>query len=145
MIRPLAQADYDQWRPLFEAYHTFYHHTATDAEIRTSWERLLSDDPTTHNGLVAEQGGRLLGLTHYLFHRHGWKIEQVCYLQDLYVVPEARGGGIARALIEAVYARADDHGAPSVYWLTQEYNYAARMLYDRVADKTPFIKYQRRP
>ncbi|MEL6188288.1 MAG: GNAT family N-acetyltransferase, partial [Myxococcota bacterium] len=67
----------------------------------------------------------------------------VCDLQDLVTAPEARGKGVARALIEAVYQRADEAGAPTVYWTTAEDNMVARSLYDRVARKTEFIKYQR--
>jgi GNAT superfamily N-acetyltransferase len=70
-------------------------------------------------------------------------VEDVCYLQDLYVDPQARGTGAGRALIEAVYAAADANGTPSVYWLTQDHNTTARQLYDRIAKVTPFIKYQR--
>ena len=95
------------------------------------------------NAKVAEVDGRLMGLTHYLFHRHAWKIESVCYLQDLYVDPKARGLGLGRKLIEAVYARADAAGAPAVYWLTQDFNHEARQLYDRIAKVTPFIRYVR--
>ena len=84
-----------------------------------------------------------MGLTHYIFHRHGWKIENVCYLQDLYAAPDVRGKGVGRALIEAVYAEADKAGAPSVYWLTQDFNATARQLYDRIGTVTPFIKYTR--
>jgi len=73
-----------------------------------------------HHVLVAEKDGALIGLTHFVFHRHGWKIEDVCYLQDLYVSPAARGTGCGRKLIEAVYAAADAKGCPSVYWLTQD-------------------------
>ena len=64
-------------------------------------------------------------------------------MQDLYVDPAARGTGAGRALIEAVYAAADANGTPSVYWMTQDFNTAARLLYDRIASLTPFIKYQR--
>lgn len=87
--------------------------------------------------------GKLVGLTHYLFHRHGWKVEDTCYLQDLYADPDVRGMGVGRALIEAVYAAADAAGAPSVYWLTQDFNHTARQLYDRIGTKSPFIKYTR--
>ena len=93
--------------------------------------------------MVAEGDNGLLGLTHYLFHRHGWKIENTCYLQDLFVDPAARGTGLGRALIEAVYEKADAAGAPSVYWLTQDFNHEARLLYDRIAKVTPFIRYVR--
>ena len=84
-----------------------------------------------------------MGLVHYIFHSHGWRLEQVTYLQDLYVAPEARGTGAGRALIEAVYAAADAAGAPNVYWLTQGSNTTARLLYDRVGRLTPFVKYVR--
>ncbi|NNF92000.1 MAG: GNAT family N-acetyltransferase, partial [Boseongicola sp.] len=86
---------------------------------------------------------RPVGLAHYLFHRHGWSVADVCYLQDLYADPEVRGQGIGRALIEDVYAKADAAGAPSVYWLTQDFNTQARRLYDRIGEVTPFIKYKR--
>ena len=109
----------------------------------STFSRLLGDDPRDFNGMVAECDGRIIGLVHYLFHRHGWKVEDVCYLQDLYALPEMRGMGVGRALIEAVYAAADRQGAPQVYWLTQTFNDTARRLYDRIGVATPFIKYQR--
>ena len=84
-----------------------------------------------------------MGLVHYIYHAHNWRVEDVCYLQDLYADPEVRGQGIGRALIEAVYRAADDNGTPAVYWLTQEFNHTARRLYDRIGTLTPFIKYQR--
>jgi GNAT superfamily N-acetyltransferase len=84
-----------------------------------------------------------VGLAHYIFHRHGWQIADVTYLQDLYVTPDTRGTGAGRALIEAVYAAADTAGRPNVYWLTQEFNTTARRLYDRIGTATPFIKYKR--
>ena len=89
------------------------------------------------------KNGQAAGLVHYIFHPHNWRLEDVCYLQDLYADPAFRGGGVGRALIEAVYEAADERGAPSVYWLTQDFNETARTLYDRVANLTPFIKYQR--
>ena len=85
----------------------------------------------------------LAGLTHYLFHRHAWKVERVCYLQDLYARPETRGNGVGRALIQAVYDEANRQEAPAVYWLTQDFNHTARKLYDRIGKLTPFLKYQR--
>jgi len=143
IVRALRADDEPVWRELWTAYLAFYETTVPDPVYASTFARLLGDDPRDFNALVAELDGRVVGLTHYLFHRHGWKIEEVCYLQDLYAVPDVRGQGIGRALIEAVYAAADVHGAPSVYWLTQEFNDTARLLYDRIGTVTPFIKYQR--
>ena len=142
-IRPLRASDKDAWAGLWAAYLSFYGTSVPDAVYDSTFTRLLGDDPQDFRGLVADAGGRLVGLTHYLFHRHCWRIENTCYLQDLYAAPAARGTGVGRALIEAVYSAADAAGHPTVYWLTQDDNATARQLYDRVAVQTNFIKYQR--
>lgn len=145
LIRPLAAGDHDQWRSLWTGYLQFYQTSVPQDVYATTFARLLGSDPRDFSALVAEEDGQLLGLAHYLFHRNCWKIEDVCYLQDLYVAPEARGTGLGRALIEAVYAAADAAKAPVVYWMTQDFNHEARQLYDRVARVTPFIRYNRPP
>lgn len=142
-VRALRAEDRPAWAEMWRDYLAFYKTTVPEAVYDSTFARLLGNDPRDFNALVAERKNRLVGLTHYLFHRHGWKIEEVCYLQDLYARPETRGTGVGRALIEAVYAAADAHGAPSVYWLTQDFNDTARHLYDRIGELTPFIKYQR--
>jgi GNAT superfamily N-acetyltransferase len=142
-IRPLRAEDEAHWRRLWNGYLEFYETSVPEEVYRTTFARLLGDDPHDYHGLIAERDGRPVGLTHYLFHRHCWRIENVVYLQDLYVDPEVRGTGAGRALIEAVYAAADAAGCPSVYWLTQDFNRTARQLYDRIAKVTPFVKYQR--
>ncbi|SEW05681.1 Ribosomal protein S18 acetylase RimI [Cognatiyoonia koreensis] len=142
-IRSLRAADRAAWQELWTDYLTFYASSVNDAVYDTTFARLLGDDPQDFNGLIATVDGTPVGLTHYLFHRHNWKIENVCYLQDLYAAPSVRGQGVGRALIESVYSAADAAGAPTVYWLTQAGNSTARKLYDRVADCTDFIKYQR--
>lgn len=145
LIRPIVAADEADWRRLWTAYLAFYGTERDEDVYRSSFARLLSDTPGEFRGLIAEVDGRAVGLTHYLFHRHMWSQADTCYLQDLFADPDMRGRGVGRALIEAVYTAADAHGAASVYWLTQDFNATARQLYDRVADVTPFIKYQRRP
>lgn len=142
-IRPLQASDRDDWKRLWTAYLEFYEASVPEAVYTTSFARLLGDDPQDFSGFLAFLEDRPVGLVHYLFHRHGWKVENVCYLQDLYADPAVRGKGIGRALIEAVYAAADDAGAPAVYWLTQDFNTTARRLYDCIGVKTPFIKYAR--
>ncbi|WP_433988979.1 hypothetical protein SuNHUV7_29880 (plasmid) [Pseudoseohaeicola sp. NH-UV-7] len=143
IIRPLQETDRAEWAEMWTGYLEYYETSVPDEIYDSTFARLLGDDPRDFNGLVAEKEGRLLGLTHFLFHRHGWKVEDVCYLQDLYTRPEARGEGVAGALINAVYDAADKAGAPSVYWLTQDFNATARKLYDKIGVLTPFIKYQR--
>lgn len=143
VVRPLLREDEAHWRRLWTAYLAFYETTLPEEVYRAHFDRLLGDDPHDFSGLLAEIDGRPVGLAHYVFHRHGWRIENVCYLQDLYADQDVRGRGVGRALIEAVYAAADARGCPQVYWMTQDFNATARKLYDRIGKLTPFIKYQR--
>ncbi|QYX57627.1 GNAT family N-acetyltransferase [Roseovarius sp. SCSIO 43702] len=142
-IRPLAPEDEAEWRRLWKAYLAFYGTTVSDEIYETTFARLLSEDHPRQNALMALLDGKAVGLVHYIYHPHNWRIEDVCYLQDLFADPEARGKGVGRKLIEAVYRAADAAGCPSVYWMTQDFNAEARRLYDRIAQLTPFIKYQR--
>lgn len=142
-VRPLAPDDEPAWTALWRAYLAFYETTVPEDVYRTTFQRMLDPARPVQFGLIAETGGRLIGLAHVILHPHNWRIEDVCYLQDLFVAPEARGTGAGRALIEAVYAAADANGTPSVYWTTQDFNATARQLYDRIGTLTPFIKYQR--
>jgi GNAT superfamily N-acetyltransferase len=143
VIRPIEAGDEAEWRRLWRAYLAFYKTERPEQVYATTFARLLSGKENEFKGFIALVDGRPVGLTHYLFHRTCWAEADTCYLQDLYADPEMRGKGIGRALIEAVYAAADDHGAATVYWMTQDFNATARQLYDRIATLTPFIKYQR--
>ena len=144
VIRPLGEEDYQAWHRLWTEYLAFYETSVDEAVYQTTFARLLSDDPQEFSGLLAiDESGSAIGLVHYLFHRHAWKIENVCYLQDLYTMADQRGKGIGRALINAVYEAADKAGAPSVYWMTQDFNHQARSLYDKIGTVTPFIRYAR--
>lgn len=142
-LRPISQADEPVWRQLWTEYLVFYETDLPSEVYATSFTRFVDPDVVDCNGMIAWSGADALGLVHYIYHRHGWHVAPVCYLQDLYTAPQARGRGIGRALIEAVYAQADRDGAASVYWLTQEFNHTARKLYDQVAEVTSFIKYVR--
>ncbi len=145
-IRPVARGDHDQWLPLWDGYNVFYGRagdTALDpAVIAMTWERFFDAYEPMHC-LVAEQDGRLLGLTHYLFHRSTIAVEPSCYLQDLFTTVEARGKGVGRMLIEAVYGAAKAAGSPRVYWQTHETNATAMRLYDQVAEKSGFVVYRK--
>ena len=143
-IRPLTPEDRAEWARLWTGYLDYYQTSVPEAVYDSTFARLLGDDPQDFSCLLAEVEGRPVGLVHYLFHRHNWKIENVCYLQDLYADPSVRGQGVGRALIEAVYAAADANGTPAVSWLTQDFNETARRLYDRVAQVTPFIRDNRK-
>lgn len=141
IVRPLAAADHDAWLPLWQGYQRFYRTEIAPEVTARTWSRLLDPAEPMH-ALGAEHGGRLIGITHYLFHRTTWSVGDNCYLQDLFVEETARGLGAGRALIEAVSAAAEAACAARVYWLTAEDN-PARALYDKVARYSGFIQYRR--
>lgn len=142
IVRPLNAEDRQQWQPLWDGYNLFYERPNLPLEItEAAWARFLDPDERMH-AAVAELDGKIVGIVHFLYHRSTTSVEDVCYLQDLFTAPEARGLGVGRALIEHVYAEASNAGSRRVYWQTHEAN-PARKLYDRVADVTPFRRYAR--
>ncbi|MEP6572563.1 MAG: GNAT family N-acetyltransferase [Gemmatimonadota bacterium] len=146
LVRPIEQRDYPAWIPLWAGYNAFYGRqgeTALPTEITQATWRRFFDTAEPVFALVAEVDGVVLGLTHYLFHRSTTRLDLVCYLQDLFTAPAARGRGIGRALIEAVYDRAGAAGLTRVYWQTQETNATGRALYDKVAKHDGFIVYSK--
>ncbi|HRE62087.1 MAG TPA: GNAT family N-acetyltransferase [Micropepsaceae bacterium] len=141
-IRPIEAGDRAAWEPLWQGYLRFYRAHLAPEVTEFTWSRLIDPKRQPH-GLVAVRDGRIIGITHYLFHPSSWTKEDQCYLQDLFVDPNVRGSGAGRALIEAVYEAAERHGTPYVHWLTQEFNADARALYDTLARRTSFIQYRR--
>jgi len=142
-IRPLAATDQADWRRLWTAYLEFYNSSVPEEVYQTTFARQLDPAHPERCCFIADLDGRAVGLVHAIWHGHNWRVEDVCYLQDLFADPDVRGQGVGRALIEAVYAEADRRGTPAVYWMTQDFNTTARQLYDRIAHVTPFIKYNR--
>ena len=137
-IAALEAPDRAAWEPLARGYKAFYKTPTTDGEYAAAWKRILAREVVF--GIGAKEDGALLGIAHYLFHASAWA-NRVCYLQDLFVAPHARGKGVARALIEAVAREAREAGAARCYWATQEHNARARALYDKVARFNGFIRY----
>lgn len=142
-IRELSIGDYDGWKPLWEGYVTFYERSIDPSQVTELWERFFQPNPELFCFIAIDENDRPIGLVHYLYHANTSTLRPKCYLQDLYVDPKARIGGAGRALIEAVYEAAKKANAIEVYWNTQEFNSVARVLYDRVGEKTPFIKYRK--
>ena len=142
MIRLLTPDDHAIWLPLWKAYQTFYETELPERTTEVTWARLLDEAEPVH-GALAFHDGKAVGLVHYLTHRSTWSEGNVCYLNDLFTTPEARGKGFGRALIEHVYDAARAQGCFKVYWLTHETNVTAQSLYGQVADRTGFIQYRK--
>jgi GNAT superfamily N-acetyltransferase len=141
-IKAIDNNDFDTWLPLWKGYQRFYEVDISESVTLKIWARFLDPAEPMH-ATLAMSGERALGLVHSIYHRSTWTTSDYCYLQDLFVEDDARGGGIGRALIEHVYADARRRGASRVYWTTHESNHDAMQLYDRIADRSPFIQYRK--
>ena len=142
VIRPIGPDERAAWEPLWIGYLTFYESSVAPEVSDVLWQR-LHDPAEPMHVLGAYRGGRLIGIAQYIFHRSCWTIGDYCYLQDLFVAPEARGSGAGRALIAAVENDARKAGASRIHWLTKEDNHSARALYDKMADRSGFIQYRK--
>lgn len=142
-IRPLGRRDRAEWGALWTQYLAFYGAERSDAVFDLAFARYTDPERTDMCAWIAWDGETALGLVHTIAHAHGWQEADVTYLQDLFTVEAARGRGVARALIEAVYTDADAQGRGAVYWMTQTGNARARVLYDKIAQPTDFMKYSR--
>jgi GNAT superfamily N-acetyltransferase len=142
VIRRIGSEERGAWEPLWKAYQVFYAVELSETANDTAWRR-LHDPAEPMHGLGAYVDGRMGGIAHYLFHRSFWSVGDYCYLQDLFVAPDARKLGLARALIAAVEAEAREAGASRLHWLTQDHNQTARALYDQVAERSGFIQYRK--
>ncbi len=128
-IRAIERDDYAGWRVLWDGYNAFYGRSEATAlpelVTQSTWDRFFS--PTEPMGaLVAEDETGIVGLAHYVFHRSTSRLNDVCYLQDLFAVEHRRGRGIGRRLIEKVTETARLAGCERVYWHTQSTNRPAR-------------------
>jgi GNAT superfamily N-acetyltransferase len=141
-IKTIGASDFDTWLLLWKQYQRFYEVDIQESVTRETWARFLNPIEPMHAAL-ATTSDRTFGLVHFIYHRSTWTTSDDCYLQDLFVAEDARGGGIGRALIEHVYEHAQRRGVSRVYWQTHESNHNAMLLYDRIAIRSPFIQYRK--
>jgi GNAT superfamily N-acetyltransferase len=141
-IRKLQESDHSAWLRLWQGYLDFYETTLSEQQTQLTWQRLL-DARHPLQGHVAQVQGDVVGIAHSCIQTSTFSEGGYGYLEDLFVDPLMRGRGLARALIEGISDWAQSQGASKLYWLTQEDNYAGRMLYDKVAQRTGTIRYQR--
>jgi GNAT superfamily N-acetyltransferase len=145
-VRDVLPDDFQEWKVLWDGYNTFYGRhgpTALRPEItQMTWSRFFDAYEPVH-ALVAVDGGALVGIANYLFHRSTIQIAPTCYLQDLFTSNATRGRGVGRALIAAVYERAVAASAGRLYWQTHESNSTAMALYDKLAERSGFVVYRK--
>lgn len=140
-VRPAGHEDRAGWEPLWRTFCTHFGAELSPAVIDGLWQRIVAPDQPVNCLLAFDGAGRPVGLTHYVLHLHTWSLRTVCYLEDLFVDPDARGGGAAPAMIAALKSLGQAAGWRRIYWHTHDDNYRARSLYDRVARRTNHVRY----
>lgn len=131
-IRAPVETDRDAWEQLWQAYLEFYRSTLADEVTDLLWRRILDPGQDFRCRLAVDAQSGPVGLVHFFPHPHTWYPGPVCYLNDLFVSPRTRGGGIGEKLIRAVVDEARRQDWSEVYWLTQQDNAVARGLYDKL-------------
>lgn len=140
-IKQLTVTDKNQWHTLWQGYQDFYQTDLPQEVTDSTWQKITADNSPIY-GFGAWQGDELIAIAHITLHEHTWTTKPCCYLIDLFVAPNSRNQGIARAMIEHLYQFAKERDCDRVYWLTKEDNTTARALYDKLANKTDFVQYR---
>ena len=139
-IRRIEERDEARWRELYDAYTRFYEREPNEEVTRHVWSR-IHDASAPVYAIVAEDGGEVVGIANYLLHESTSSTQLMCYLQDLFVDPSRRGGGVGRSLIDWLVEEMDRQGWGRLYWATKENNYRARALYDTYTPHSGFLRY----
>ena len=139
-IRSALPSDEAEWRRLWRGYLDFYESDIAEDVTNRTWKRILDPDSAVMC-IVAEVDGKVVGFAHCVVHENTWETQPICYLEDLYVDPAARGRGIAYATIDWLRNAMRAEGWARLYWHTRESNAQARRLYDRFAEADDFVRY----
>ncbi len=143
IIRPLTSSERADWQPLWQGYLAFYKTVLPPEIYDTTFVRLTGGTEPMGAFIGFDDAGKAQGLVHWIEHRSCWTLGNYIYLQDLFVTEDARGTGMGRKLIEAVYTKARERNCARVHWLTHETNTDAMQLYDRIAEKSGFVQYRK--
>jgi GNAT superfamily N-acetyltransferase len=141
-LRRLRAGDFERWKELWAGYLSFYRQELTEEITLQAFERLSAGERGTLGLVAVDAENEAVGLAHLVFHATTWSTSDKCYLEDLYVDPSYRGGEVARAIFDRVFLEARERGCELVYWHTQQFNGAARSLYDRVGHLTSTVVYE---
>ncbi|NBQ96703.1 MAG: GNAT family N-acetyltransferase [Micrococcales bacterium] len=142
-VRQVENEDKSSWQELYGAYLKFYESESVESSTELLWNRLIKDAPEIQ-GLVAVSNGEVVGIAHFHYQISTWSDTSHCYLEDLYVAEDARGKGVASALIAAVEGLAIQNKSSELFWITKENNTVARKLYEQVATLSDFVRYEKK-
>jgi GNAT superfamily N-acetyltransferase len=136
LVRSVRGTDVQAWLALWHGYCAELGGEVSEATTEGVWQRILA--PCL---LACNTRCEAVGFANYVLHPRTWTLQPVCYLEDLFVAPEMRGHGVGLILIQGPVLLGKQHDWRHVYWHTRKNNHAARNLYDRLATRTDFVRY----
>jgi len=139
IVRDIAPGDHDAWRPLFHAYGVFYETDLSDEVLDHVWSAIRGD---AIRAFVAEQNGRVVGFAHVRTHTATFSVGEDWYLEDLFVDPDVRAGGVGTAILEHLIKVGRYEGGGTLRWVTAESNATAQRVYDKLAKRTTWVTYE---
>jgi GNAT superfamily N-acetyltransferase len=140
-LRDATHRDESDFRNLWAQYLAFYDVNLAPAVTDATWARLM-DEGSPVKARLAVLDGRIQGFAIHLHHPSTWVATEDCYLEDLFIAPEARGKGLGRALIDDLITLARHKGWSRLYWHTDEDNTRARALYDQYVASDGHVRYR---
>lgn len=140
-IRKIEERDEGRWRELWDGYCRFYERDLSEAVTRHTWTRIMDAGSPVHAIVAERERAGVIGMAHYVIHENTWMLTPVCYLEDLFVDPSQRAGGVGRQLIDWLVAEMKTQSWSRLYWHTRENNYRARGLYDKFTPHSGFVRY----
>jgi GNAT superfamily N-acetyltransferase len=141
IIRTIEGRDEQRWRSLWDGYCRFYERELSEDITRYTWARIMDPLSPVHAIVAEREGADVVGMANYVIHENTWTLTPVCYLEDLFVDPGERAGGVGRQLIDWLVAEMKTRGWSRLYWNTKENNYRARGLYDKFTPHSGFLRY----
>jgi D-amino-acid N-acetyltransferase len=146
IVRSVEKGDEERWRDLWEQYNVFYKRTIPDNVTTTTFNRFLDEKTRMYAAVAVDAELKMIvGFVTWYPHANTSTVEEVVYLNDLFVDPTIRNKGVGASLIQHVYEHArSELDAAKVYWLTMETNHQAQLLYSKVAQRSGFVHYQKK-
>lgn len=129
-IEAVAEQDLGDLLPLMRGYCDFYEVSPPDEQLLAMSRALIADPEREGVQLIArDAGGAAVGFATIFWSWQTLDAGRIGVMNDLFVEPDARGGGLGAALIEACARRARAHGARVLVWETALDNVRAQKVY----------------
>ena len=133
VIAHVTEDDLPELLPLMRGYCDFYEASPSDQDL-LGLSRALLAEPGRHGTqmMAHDAEGKAVGFATVHWTWSTLQAREIGVMNDLFVAEEARGGGVAEALIAACVEECSDRGAAKLGWQTKKDNLRAQAVYERV-------------